>query len=81
MADMMMAMAGWVSLGSCHGPVIVAAVVPVLRCGVFSDEVQGWGHFMCLPHEYSTTQGLFTPNNPFTSHLDGEEVSMCHVSL
>jgi hypothetical protein len=34
----------------------------------------GWGHFMCLSHPwYQAPWGLLSPNNPLTSHLDGEE--------
>jgi hypothetical protein len=48
MAAMVMAMAGWVSLGGRCGPVIVSAVVPASRCGVVSDEVAGLGAFHVL---------------------------------
>jgi hypothetical protein len=51
-----------------------AAAVPVSRCGVVSDEAAGWGAFDVLT--VPTTQapwGPLTPNNPLTSHLDGEE--------
>jgi hypothetical protein len=43
-----MAMAGWVSLGSRRGPVVVSATVPASRCGVVSDEVAGLGAFHVL---------------------------------
>jgi hypothetical protein len=81
MADAMMAMAGWVSLGDHHGPVNVTAAVPVLRCGVVSDEVAGLGVFHVLTLWVLYYPGSLSPKQPFTSHLDGEEVSACHVSL
>jgi hypothetical protein len=40
---MMSRVAGWVSCGGRRGPVTVAPGVPVLRCGVVSDEVAGLG--------------------------------------
>jgi hypothetical protein len=79
-ADAAMVMAGWVSLGNHHGPVIVAAAVPVSRCGVVSDEVAGLGAFHVLTSWVLYYPESLSPKQPFTSHLDGE-VSACHVLL
>ena len=57
-----------------HQYVIVAAAVPVSRCGVVSDEVAGSGAFSYAYLVPATHPwGPLTPNNSLTSHLDGEE--------
>jgi hypothetical protein len=63
-ADATMAMAGCVSLGGRRGPVIVAAAVPVSRCGVVSDEVAGLGAFHVLTSWVLYYPGSLSPKQP-----------------
>jgi hypothetical protein len=63
--------------------VLSMAAVPVLRCEVVSDEVVGWGAFDVLTVPATQAPwGPLTPNNPLTSHLDGEKrVGMAMVGV
>jgi hypothetical protein len=63
--------------------VLSVAAVPVLRCGVVSDEAVGWGAFDVLTVPATQAPwGPLTLNNPLTSHLDGEErVSVAMVGM